>query len=357
MKTLKALYLALQSFGLTKYAQEVKDLDEEYDEPWHEEAVKELEEEEEELLRKTVPYYAPPTHQTRERDYNIMLENGIQPVESGGSTFINKGLEGSVYNVIYNNKPAVAKVSKNKMESEIWKDILSAKDKMSAEHRKYFPEIYDLKSDPDTGMSIIIMEKLIPLPKEVERAWEAGRKISDKLIYFPNLYVDHNLKDKLEKRLLIMREMRGGYIDIDLVVPSKSQLESELADHKISGYTSFGNIHGEQDKIYKILADYIFGHNRKLRLDGSEIMKLTYRIEDYVKDLCEKEEASLKTSRMAVSHKSRTDNLSPEFEGILAALQELSEHGIHWEDLHEKNVMISPVTKDLKIIDVGYFSY
>ena len=51
MKTLKALYLALQSFGLTKYAQEVKDLDEEYDEPWHEEAVKELEEEEEELKK------------------------------------------------------------------------------------------------------------------------------------------------------------------------------------------------------------------------------------------------------------------------------------------------------------------
>ena len=104
-KYLKSLNIALKKYCNEDVSEELESL---WDEPWHEEAVREFggkpisEKEEEEQLKETVYYYDLPKKIQHNVDYSIMLDSGIQPVTTDNKTMLGSGSEGRVYNAIYN---------------------------------------------------------------------------------------------------------------------------------------------------------------------------------------------------------------------------------------------------------------
>jgi hypothetical protein len=355
MRALRTLYNALQSLGLTKYAQDVKDLeeeepdrepDEEYAEPWHEEVIKELEDEEEEQLRKTVPYYGA-TNKHNKMFYDILADNGIQPIEVDGEVALGAGVEGIVFNAIYNKQPVAVKVSRMVNEFEKWQAIMAAVDKMPEQLRKYFPKIYEAKSDPATGHSIIVMEKLIPLPKEVERAWRKGREDLGRKFYIPDYYSEIRFKRRLEDYLHRRTDYQG-----EVSVPSREYIKENAAHQAFN-----------EDYIIELIMNWLKAKNPKAVPDEENdydgVTRLVEQLVSYfVHEL--KGQANRATNKYDGMEreyiKQYEGNLPPEFEGILESLYELAEYGIKWVDLHSGNVLISPVTKEIKIVDIGRFN-
>jgi hypothetical protein len=46
----------------------------------------------------------------------------------------------------------------------------------------------------------------------------------------------------------------------------------------------------------------------------------------------------------------------PETKGLFALLNSLKNFGIEWSDVHANNIMERPGTRDLVLIDVGFFA-
>lgn len=234
MNHLLALSKLLLNLKLYKEAQKAEELSE-YAEPWHEEAAKEFGEEpisEDEYLEKNLSYSpkSPVMSGIKEKQLIEMIfkKHKIHLVsESGKSAVLGSGVSGQVFSVIYQGKPAVAKViitagpgledEEMESESENWNFIMDHRSKLSTEAQKHVPEIIDIISGeiekteeekyPDTyyplindfQYEVIIMEKLYPIPSTLRKFFYQTFGNSDTIIPFHGHYLSEKQKEKLEK--------------------------------------------------------------------------------------------------------------------------------------------------------------
>ena len=203
IKELKALSDWLKAGGYIRTSQMVEDLSE-YDEPWHEEAVKEFGSDtvdEDKYFEDNFYEDKKPLSDYIEKpiDYKIMEKEGFKYYAPGSkSEYLSSGVFGSVYRGIYNGSPAVIKVMRGKStrndDNEVanWKAILEAKPGLTPEMQKHIPNIYKVNSSSITYQSrtdyipgkdsdvygpkdikyeVVIMEELFPLDRNMQEAF------------------------------------------------------------------------------------------------------------------------------------------------------------------------------------------
>lgn len=217
IEKLQKLSMWLKNNNLFSYSQKVMEI-KDWDEPWHEEAVKEFGDEpisEDEYLEKEI------SQKIDRKDYKrlkyihydfeiditekILEENKIHLVSVGEKpALINGGYNGKVFRVIYRGKAAVAKVTLADDGYEVtkWRYLLNNSKTLSPEVKKHIPEIHGLITDSITFMNrydreqtiryfIIIMEELYPLPPDIKGLmaefpeWGSGEEYTKEFLDIP----------------------------------------------------------------------------------------------------------------------------------------------------------------------------
>ena len=170
----------------------------------------------------------------KDSDLKRLKDAGITPVAAETKTLIGYGSYGRVYNVIWNGKPAVAKVGQ-KSDGEAWSKILSIRDSLPAQSQKHLGAVYDIIDSPPG--SIIVMKKLIPLTSEYDRYWNVGtfkRPIENlNFVNFKELYNPKDLMKELEAELLLW--LPEDFRKIEL--PSFFEIEDKLNQFEARPYS------------------------------------------------------------------------------------------------------------------------
>jgi len=213
MLRLKLLSKWLKENGFKKHAQAI----DEWDEPWHEEAVKEFGEQptDEGRRQKSLEEkieYVPTEEETlgyrldeepvgtdigsssglksreiRDVYYNIMKDVNFTPVSAGGKTpYIGGGAFGKVFRGVYGGKPAIIKVlikewfyldHAQDKEIDNWNKILEHSKNLKPEFQRHIPEVYDTLSGTlnisnddyikKVSYDAVVMEELYELPRAI----------------------------------------------------------------------------------------------------------------------------------------------------------------------------------------------
>ena len=373
MRSLHILSKTLRSLGFEKYAQEVDGLaePEEWDEDWHESAVENLETEERKRLEESALYLDkdkmnPAGSYVSGLDYEILSKHGLIPIEADGEAYLGNGRYGTVYNVIWNGKPAAAKLTMDdESDANIWDKILAATKSPQMESvANIFPEVYevirshessDLFSDFDSPTySIIVMEKLYPLPKEVAKVWGGPGKVprlGQSNVEYRDIYREDAISAEIQKSLAELLPGRS----IELELPTIEELEIEA-----SRYETRSEIIGT---MASSILNIIYEKNKIIEDDYSLREPVWYGVSDYVGKLKPylKREDNYRGvpdyyNIMEDDIEEVRKEVPPEHLGVfdqLLKLQRMS--GIRWHDLHSKNVMID-ADGNIKVTDVGNFN-
>ena len=358
------LYKYLLSKNLIKEAAEVKEL-EEYEEPWHEEAIKEFGEEPpdekaalkelEELYEEEYSEYYVGTNNI----YNkILKDNNFKTLYSSNSKLIGRGAYGKVFQGIFRGKPAVAKIIVDEQDShefDNWLEILSLKKIIPENLHKHIPIIYDLNKSTiehrghKTPYEIIIMEKLYPLSNDIETiirdAIHNIKNVSE------NLWKDEEFLYELSQKIEELIEIEYEYIftissleifkvilnsKFNFLSPNSTLINSTLISKKIIEFIIDKNIPDDLKNDPKIKKDLKY-----LEISISSLISRLYTSSLWPRDYNES---------LPISYKYLNETRS-----ILEFLLVLSQYGIKWADLHDKNLM-QDSQGNLKIIDVGLYS-
>ncbi len=339
----------LSSLGLTKEsAQVLKIPTGEMSEEDLDEAISEFGEppdEEEELLKKTpVPpkLSGVPDEDVKNEVMKMLVGKGIYPVVAGDKDVLGSGRLGSVIRVIYNGKPAVAKISIHQgddgsLNNDIpsWAKILALFPSMPEEVKKHIPEVYftDFGSF-ETGYDyldeydIIVMEELKKIPTTLIDVMQ-GRNLPK-----------HTTQKALRDFIINFNNTLGVQYGLN-VVPVQ-----EFVD-------SVPYFYATKDGIAWILLQRIMKDNLGLgsdkALDIHEDIKEQLLFNKYF-------EHSLRKKFPRSAHFDGEEEYQgiDELESFIAALRWLKGHGVNWGDMHSGNVMLGN-DGNLKIMDVGAY--
>ena len=339
----------------------------------------------------------------RSRSEPYLIEAGIEPIryiagiESEKRQEGTPSKEGNVYEVLYKGRLAVAKVliGFSLPEPETWKRIESIKERLPEDQAKHLPEIYDI-IEPNNHTSIIVME-LLNSPsshiKKVLRSKELRGEdtvlqneefLSEALSSAFSVIQDFSLSTDervnsesfalLETEAdLIRQDIEGELIKKDIKPSDVSKRIQEAA----SGYIKMFSIDDKdlirdigdsvQDKLMRYLntaprpvAKYYSARdidNTVEVLRGGPSSSNTSRNENTDKrlDALHKERAESVYSETPESFL-YSERYMPETKGLFSLLNSLKDFGIEWSDVHANNIMESPATRELVLIDVGFFS-
>jgi len=385
MNELISLSYWLRTNGYIKFSQIVDELSE-YEEPWHEEAVKEfgdkqISEEEyfdENISDKDVdPKSGKPKKEKRAED--LLRENGFEPHAFGSSdyAYIGQGAYGIVFAGIYKGTDAVAKVVINDhempddQEVENWIEILKAKDAMPPELSKHIPDIYELKkggTEEGNEYQIVIMERLEPLsPEMLEILNGSGQQEFYNARKETNLLKDDQyvfrLSKDISKIISKIAMFRESFKDI-----TANDIMKEIMAIERLNYDGF-------NKITKVMSHYFASINKVEEIynkeSGNENLYFD-TAEEYFYDLISFviKKYSNKYSfprdryKMYYHDKYRPGDEAdskfwqeqPETSGLFKMLDSLYKNfEISWSDVHNNNIM-QDKDGNLKIIDVGLYT-
>jgi serine/threonine protein kinase len=332
---------------------------------------------------------------------NIMMKHDVTPYRSQdtGTSKLGSGAFGEVLQGIYNGKPVAVKImSGEEQDVKIWKDILEEKKSLPKELSRHLPEVYftgggesevrlpgklrSMTSMDDQRYLMTVMEVLSPLPREIKQLFnrlevnpvasltikqpEVIYKVIvrsvDKGLY--ELKEDETLSDFIESSGKSWQQVRTELIN-DLHYNAMnviSSLQKEHADY------DFGFFVGESTKnnINNIM-NKICGSNACGNIpDLGNIISAEFNMQiSKVSQGFPEDSSGVGTSIVRApndeageTYEKKRDSLIkefPEFRTFLAMLEALREKGIHWEDVHQFNVMLRPSTGDLVLVDVGLF--
>lgn len=389
MVRLVSLHNWLKKAGLDKSAQMVKGLTQEEvkpeinneemsDEDWHNEVINEYGSEpiseDEYLMNEMGVQLKPDDYSDYGAKYHIDLNNvfndilkqhNIAVVSIGGkSPILGSGVYGSVIDVIYKGKPAVAKIiikrdDAPENEANNWKHVLNNMDKFTPEQIKHLPIIYDIIQDEIESYnykyggynifeySMIIMEKLFPVPKEIESLFDSGNIEQDaksldfalkdeETIYEIALSISQYIQAQLNKRGSTIKLTEKNIQDIFQILLSK--VSAPITKDK------------EEWKsiMTKLIIDYLQRtFNQRFDSLSIDIRTVIARAID--------ETSEFPPYEHAYSARHKKWDILPETKNFISALKTMADElDLSWTDLHQRNIMIN-ADGNLKIIDIGLY--
>lgn len=303
--------------------------------------------------------------------------------------------EGNIYEVLYRGKVAVAKVLEGMepTEPEVWRKIIDIKDSLPEEQAKHLPEIYDIiKTDKYT--TIIVMELLSPPSSHIKRVLRT-KELRDKDLVLKNeefladalrsafKAIDEYRPDPSDEaksevyamfssdRYAIMQTIEGELIRKEIGPEDISERIQNLA----SGYIKIFNIddsglskeisdevqkrfllHAETSPrpVAKYYSTRDIDNTIQFLEGGTPEATRSDRAKKTIDDLSE-ERSDAVYSETPESFL-YSEKYMPETKGLFALLNSLKDFGIEWSDVHANNIMERPGTRDLVLIDVGFFA-
>jgi serine/threonine protein kinase len=327
----------------------------------------------------------------KDSDLKRLKDAGIIPVAAEAKTLIGYGSYGRVYNVIWNGKPAVAKVGQ-KSDGEAWSKILAIRDSLPAQSQKHLGAVYDIIDSPPG--SIIVMKKLIPLTSEYNRYWNVGsfkRPIEDfSFSKFEELYNPEELMKWFEAELLLWLPEKFRGIELPSISEVKEKSNKvKPKPHSISDLKKispdaqdldlFNHFKkGKKDYWKKSLKLSLVKKNKDLIGKAKEASKeayspetkeildtlsgsLEYYAERYVNNLYDNINISnYITDSFPQNWREDKDDIEvhPKLQSFYDMIKQLQGKGIFWSDLKSDNVMLDPYGEELTLVltDVGNFA-
>ena len=359
--------------NLYKEAAEIKEF-EKYEEPWHEEAIKEFGKEppDDEAVLKELEKLYEDEYKTRFRSdksdlyNNIFKKHNFKMLFTDNPKLIGEGAYGKVFEGIYQGKPAVAKIIFGHLnEIDNWNKILEVKEQLNPDLKKHLPDIYLLDEDfieynylksksysteQKYFYGIIIMEKLYPISSNVsEIILRNLNSLRDKA---KNLWKDEDFIYEMSDSI---KELLDS--DFDNYKLSIRDIFKILINARISPQNNFLSLSVFSNSLSKEIINFI-----KSKLTEDELK------DSYINmDLMEIEAAIEKLINYSFSkvvwpykfedyqeEKPLVYKYIPEISGIFKLLLELADREIKWADLHDANLM-QDSQGTLKIIDVGLY--
>lgn len=290
---------------------------------------------------------------TKERlAINSLKDKGIIPVVAGNKDILGKGSFGKVFRVIYNGKPAIAKIAFDvddpravglNEDIAVWKKILALKQQMPENLKKHLPEIYLLDEGTiqlgkfynykKEHYQLIVMEELTPLNKSLSGIMREGRHSMS------------SFSSTLEDFVSNFNEFL--HHEYNLPPISIGKLSKLISDNNISSTATATDVGRaliiHMANLYPSLSDQQF-------LDIKKQIFYLLDNDDKLSDIG-------KMSFPAEGGDPATNSgfrPTEEFSGLFEMLMWLKEHGVIWRDIRPANVMIGK-DGNVKVTDVGAF--
>lgn len=345
----------LYSQQLFKEANEVDEIlnQPNYEEDWHEEAVKEFGSEpisEEEYADQNIktnlpkaPYYGD--------SQEILDRVGFHILDSGGikNSVLGSGAYGIVYRGSYKGKPAAAKIIKSRYglgEVNNWNKILNVADNLPPELRKHIPEIYLIQEGDINGepYALVVMEELKPLNKnlhELLNAYQSSNKENHYSKTMNKLFKDPEFMYELAKN--IYQKIQDTYLfkyKMQQITPAEilKLLQQNLYEFSDMSRREMDNF------MQRLLKD-------KYNLDSDDLLILQSAI-------FRATDSTFYSNSIPMNEEELNQKpiweMIPETKEYFRMLRTLKEYGIDFEDQSPDNVLLGS-DDNLKLIDVGEF--
>jgi len=342
-----------------------------------------------------------------------LIAEGMKPIrfiagtesEKRGEGFPSK--EGNIYEVLYKGKVAVAKVIEGMQlaEPEVWKKIIKIKGSLPENQARHLPEIYDIIK-ADRYHTIIVMELLIPPSSHIKKILrtkelreresvlkneeflsEAFRAAFDAIDEF-----EPNIEDEAKSEVYAMftsdKEAMLQAIEGELI---RKEIKPEDISKRIqdiaSSYIRMFNIDDSglskeiADEVQKRFLMHIEAAPQPVAkyFSTKDIDNTLKYLENRQLDRVDQSVPGSGSSGLSPDpwqetinklHEERVDSVysetperflysekyMPETKGLFALLSGLNALGVEWSDVHANNIMERPSTRDLVLIDVGFFT-
>lgn len=292
---------------------------------------------------------------------NILDKYKIRITSTKGKTpRVGAGASASVYDCIYEGKPAVVKLSREADAVQVWEKILSLK--IPEQYASCIPKIYLLATEnlasskspyKNVEISIIVMEKLKPLP-----SWLYNQRLQQhpqKQNYQAALNLAKNItksviqsisEPKFNHLLYVLEETKNN------IIANENHYSLLVYDFLIKHYLN-NHIAPDRYETANIILMQIF----KLPKDFELAYPIRILIQKYLDIHENKSYFHSNYFDFSQKHNQReTKNLvhNPEFRRISAFMHFLAQHKIYFCDLHSANLMIDQ-DGNIKIIDTENF--
>jgi len=331
-----------------------------------------------------------------------LLEAGLEPIRFIAGTESlrreegSESKEGNIYEVLYKGKVAVAKVLEGMepTEPKVWERIIDIKESLPEDQARHLPEIYDIiKTNEYT--TIIVMERLDPPDPHIRRVLRT-KSLRERDLVLKNeefladaLRSAFNAIDEYEPdsddsaksevyamfssdKELIRQTIEGELIKKEITPEDISERIQGLA----SGYIKMFNIDDSglskeiSSEIQKRFLSHIETSQRPVAkyystkdIDNTiQVLERSNPPGTPRSDRAKETIDDLNVERLESVYSEAPESFlysekyMPETRGLFALLNSLKDLGIAWSDVHANNIMERPGTRELVLIDVGFFA-
>lgn len=146
---------------------------------------------------------------TKDPNEQLLLKYNIVPIQRGDkdTSFLGEGVYSSAYEVLYDNKRRVAKITKSKQDISVLNTFNFISNHVPKEVAQHFLNVFDIIQDKESGYYIAIVEYLQPLDSTTRSEFWGyySGNIEKSMKYMPDkwkaLTSDTNLNDLISKGL------------------------------------------------------------------------------------------------------------------------------------------------------------
>tara|TARA_Y100000287_G_C14229331_1_gene360904 strand:- start:242 stop:1309 length:1068 start_codon:yes stop_codon:yes gene_type:complete len=326
----------------------------------------------------------------------ILVEEGLKPIRFIAGTESEKrgegvpSKEGNIYEVIYDGKIAVAKVLSgfSKAEPDNWKKIIEAKKVLPERLSRHLPEIYSI-IEPNAYTTIIVMELLSKTNPHVSKILRTKDMRQTKNILKNEDFISEALKISFDSTIANIESSisHNNEKAFKMFLGESEKLKQDIEGDLLKGLLSFEKISDKIKGSLRIYTDMLSGESASIIDKISRNIQKNFisyintskkpvakyyssRDIDYtIKMLEDTDHDSLNSKRIQELEEERdlvytsspasflfSEKYMPETKGLFQLLNALKNLGIEWSDVHANNIMERPGTRELVLIDVGFFT-
>jgi hypothetical protein len=278
---------------------------------------------------------------------SMLLQHDITPIVRDETSWIASGQYTAVYDVSYQGKHAVAKITDSEKDVNAIQKLSDMRSNFEAKLSRHLPVVYEIIHD-ETGMYIIIVERLVPLEPHIRNLlFSQEKRMMSQVI--PILkdrdYISNIIKSSLKKYALVLKPQTISKV-IDIV-----------ADNIIKTNFKINNVDKELKTLFDMLLHTVFDivqqdkTPKAIQLVNGMVLAIKKNI------LKLTEEQHIFPIGVDKSEELELSRKFPGAESLIELLEKLKKIGINWYDLHGENLMQRPKTGDIVISDPGLFEF